>query len=85
MNNQQISDNADEIIENVHEIVAKLHKRAVKIDFEKDEFSEAAINDLKLHLGYTRAYSDLAKVKLQYYKVLKDEDKKYEDGEVSDL
>ncbi len=71
--NKQINEKLEATIESVGSIVDGLTQRAKKVDFTTAVLDEYAVSDLKLHLGYVRAYSDLARVRLHYYKTLKQE------------
>ena len=71
MNNEKTNEKTGEIISHVGEMVDKMKVRVNAIDYN-DGFGESEVTDLKLHLGYIKAYSDLAKVKLQYYRTIKD-------------
>jgi hypothetical protein len=80
MKNKETNAKTETIMHHVSEIVDKLATRTTKLDFEQP-FEDASIEDLRLHLGYVKAYSDLAKVKLSYYKTIVEEDATYEKTE----
>lgn len=63
---QEIFDKQDELMVHVGDVADNLARRTKKIDFTKDELSDSDFNDLKLHLGYTRTYADMARLKLHY-------------------
>lgn len=73
MEQQDITNKAEEILKQVETITDKLNTRTLRIDFDSEILSESAVSDLKLHLGYTKVFSDLAKVRLQYTKTIRDE------------
>ena len=65
MKSQDIQENIENVLDQVSHVSSKLFSSVKKIAFEK-ELDEDAINNLKLHLGYTKNYSDLAKTRLGY-------------------
>jgi len=65
----EINKKTESIMGQVAGVVEKLHTRVEKVDFGVEVLPESSINDLRLHLGYTKNYSDLAKVRLMYQKI----------------
>lgn len=68
MINKLIPIKAEEILLQVANVTDNLSKRAQRVDFEVDKLSPDNITDLRTYLGYTKSFSDLAKVRLLYYK-----------------
>lgn len=67
--NKKILNKTDLIMEQVSDITSALAERTKRIDFKAEALGESEVTDLKLHLGYAKNYSDLAKTRLQYHKV----------------
>lgn len=70
MKNTELLTKTDGIMGQILDISNHLSERTKRIDFKREHLSEDNITDLKLHLGYTRNYVDLARLKLDYYKVV---------------
>lgn len=64
----RINEKIEEVLDQVGSVTDNLYGRVRKINFEEASMSAGSLDDLKLHLGYTKNYSDLAKVRLQYLK-----------------
>lgn len=64
--NKEINVKTEEVLEQISSVTDSLYGRVKKIDFTSDVLFPPALEDLKLHLGYARMYSDLAKVRLNY-------------------
>lgn len=73
MKNEKINERTEAIMGQVDEMIDKFHSRLSGVDFEQEALTENNLNDIRFHLGYTKSYSDLAKVRLNYYKIIKDE------------
>lgn len=67
-NNKEITSKTEEVMGQVVDVTEKIYDRVQRVDFKSESLSASALDDLKLHLGYTRNFSDLAKVRLQYLK-----------------
>lgn len=70
MENKDINNVTDGVLNQVTDVLGKIYNRTKSIDFEKVILTESDVADLKLHLGYSKNYSDLAKVRLQYFKTI---------------
>lgn len=65
---KEITTKTEEVLSQVVSVTDKLYGRVETIDFSVESLSATALEDMKLHLGYTKNFSDLAKVRLQYLK-----------------
>ena len=68
MNTHEVIERTDKVINQVVDMVDKIYEEGKAVDFSKD-ISEKDLALIKLHLGYSKNYSDLAKVRLQYSKI----------------
>lgn len=68
------------IIEQIANITKRMGTRVLNIDFEDrdSDIGKYVLEELKAHISYVKAYSDLAKVYLVTKKMVRDEEK-YED------
>lgn len=71
-NIKQTEGDAEHLMSQVLTTADNMHGRVAKVDTTVESLNEGALNDLRLHLGYIKAYSDLAKVRLQYHKYAAD-------------
>lgn len=77
MVNKKIPEKTEEIILSVANVANSLSKKVNSINFDKINFDKDDISDLRIYLGYTKSFSDLAKVRLLYHKAqFKNDDKK---------
>lgn len=70
--NKQVNEKTEDVLTQVAETSDRLYGRVKSISFDKGPLDNGALNDMRLHLGYTRNYADLAKVRLQYMKYDRD-------------
>lgn len=82
MENNKINTQTNIIINQVSDVIEKIYDRTKKIDFKKIILTESDVTDLKLHLGYSKNYSDLAKVRLQYFKSLNTNEDENDDDQM---
>lgn len=65
----EITTRLENVLDQVGDVIDSLHEPIKLIDFS-ESLSDNSIEELRLHLGYTKNYSDLAKTRLQYTRVL---------------
>ncbi len=69
MLNKKIETKTEDILLQVGDMTDSLVKRAKRVNFTSNFLSKDEIVDLRMYLGYTKSFSDLAKVRLLYHKV----------------
>lgn len=75
--NQQITGSLEKVLGQVETVVDNLHAPIMAINF-KESLSDNDIEKLRLHLGYTKNYSDLAKTRLIYSRIADYDQKAFE-------
>lgn len=65
----EITTRLEAVIDQVGDVIDKLHTPIKAIDFS-ETLSDNSIEEIRLHLGYTKNYSDLAKTRLHYTRAL---------------
>lgn len=66
---EEITNHIESVIDQTGGVINSLHSSIKKVNF-RETLSENDIEMLRLHLGYTKNYSDLAKTRLMYSRTL---------------
>ena len=66
---ETIKDQTEQVLEQSFGIIGKLNSSISELDFGQS-LSESSLDKLKLHLGYTKTFSDLAKTRVLYTRVM---------------
>lgn len=66
---ETIKDQTEQVLEQSFGIIGKLNNSISELDFGQS-LSESSLDKLKLHLGYTKTFSDLAKTRVLYTRVM---------------